>query len=355
LKMVTVSGNELRWGILGCGNISGDFTQAVMLHGREANVIKAVAASSSLDRAEEFLQHYQLNKYFGPDVKAYGSYSELLADPRIHVVYVGLLNHQHKEAVLQALRAGKHVLCEKPMGVNAKEVRETVSEAKQRGLFLMEAYWSRFFPAWQAVGESLGQIGGAQCVVADFGCSIHAVNKTQLDWGGGYLLATGCYLHMLASYVFRTADGHPQRPTRIHAVGQLLEEQGTDAWANVTLEYEGGKKQAERSALLHRPGHHSLRGIHQRPQRGATHPLGLLEPGEGVEEGDCGRGGEEGGARLPHATESIWWGDALELEVQSSEVAGAELRDRPRLPMHSGRPARQRHHARGGVHHTGRD
>jgi len=124
-------------------------------------------------------------------------------------------------------------------------------------------------------------------VVADFGCAIHAVNKTQLDWGGGYLLATGCYLSMLASYCFRTPDGRPQRPTKVHAVGQLLEEQRTDAWANVTLEYEEGKKQAALyyTGLVNSPCGASING-----PKGQLHipsdfwsPVKLWKKVEGVE------------------------------------------------------------------------
>ena len=131
---------ELRWGIIGCGRISHDFAQA-MHKCRNPNRVVAVAASS-MDRALDF------RKDLGLDAIAYGSYEELLADPQIDAVYIGVLNNTHSKWTLAALEAGKHVLCEKPMAGTVHEIKAMAEKAREKKKFLMEAFWSRFFPVY---------------------------------------------------------------------------------------------------------------------------------------------------------------------------------------------------------------
>ena len=100
---------------------------------------------------------------------AYGSYEELAASPHVDVVYVGTLHPHHHAAMLVCLRQGKHVLCEKPFCMNARETREVMDEAKKRNLFVMEAMWSRFFPASAKIREliasgTLGKVTMVQAV-----------------------------------------------------------------------------------------------------------------------------------------------------------------------------------------------
>nr|KAF6268594.1 dihydrodiol dehydrogenase [Myotis myotis] len=120
----------LRWGIVSAGLICSDFTTVLRALPRSEHQVVAVAARD-LSRAKEFARKHDIPK-------AYGSYEELAKDPDVEVAYVGTQHPQHKAAVLLCLAAGKAVLCEKPMGVNAAEVREMVAEARARGLFLME-------------------------------------------------------------------------------------------------------------------------------------------------------------------------------------------------------------------------
>ena len=121
---------QLRWGILGAGNIAHDF--AISLRTVPATEHKlAAVASRSLVKAQEFASLLNLTHY-------YGSYADLLEDDEVNIVYIAVVNSAHKDLVLQALDHGKHVLCEKPMGVNAAEVEEMVQLARQRKLFLME-------------------------------------------------------------------------------------------------------------------------------------------------------------------------------------------------------------------------
>uniref|UniRef100_A0A2K6DXH8 Trans-1,2-dihydrobenzene-1,2-diol dehydrogenase n=1 Tax=Macaca nemestrina TaxID=9545 RepID=A0A2K6DXH8_MACNE len=133
----------LRWGIVSVGLISSDFTAVLQTLPRSEHQVVAVAARD-LSRAKEFAQKHDIPK-------AYGSYEELAKDPNVEVAYVGTQHPQHKAAVMLCLAAGKAVLCEKPMGVNAAEVREMVTEARSRGLFLMEV---RAEEAFQHLGNA---------------------------------------------------------------------------------------------------------------------------------------------------------------------------------------------------------
>jgi len=146
-----------------------------------------------------------------------------------------VINSAHKEVVLGALDAGKHVLCEKPMGLNVKEVKEMVEKAKQAKRFLMEAFWTRFFPSTQLLLAELEEIGDVKLVEAEFGWPIEPVNKCELRLGGGYLMATGCYTILFASLVM----GGKKKPVRVKASGGLGALK-TDMWASVVLEYENG-------------------------------------------------------------------------------------------------------------------
>uniref|UniRef100_A0A914W6I3 Trans-1,2-dihydrobenzene-1,2-diol dehydrogenase n=1 Tax=Plectus sambesii TaxID=2011161 RepID=A0A914W6I3_9BILA len=201
---------QLRWGIVGCGLISSDMIKAIKLLPHNEHEIVAVAARA-LDRAQAFALEHGVD-----NAKAYGTYDELFADPNVEVVYIGLLNHQHKSAVLTALDCGKHVLCEKPLALNVKETREMVDKARSKKLFLMEGYWSRFFPVWKQVKSEVQQktIGDVNIMQCDFGFMKHAENKMSLAMGGGNLMATGCYPIMFALSIFGV-----ERPELIAAMG----------------------------------------------------------------------------------------------------------------------------------------
>ncbi|KAI6242576.1 Trans-1,2-dihydrobenzene-1,2-diol dehydrogenase-like isoform X2 [Aphelenchoides fujianensis] len=222
--------SPLRWGILGCGNISGDFVRAMTVC-QHKNEIHGLAAASSLERAEVFR-----NEHFGADdscvaiqrAKCHGSYAELLERKDIDVVYVGVANHLHKPVVLQAIEAGKHVVCEKPLALNRAEVAEMFERAKAKGV--------RFFPVWrQLKAGAIAEVGGPNVVLVDFGINVERVKNTPREQGGGYLMASGCYAVMFAQFVF-----DEEKPEVIVANGQL-DEKGIDLWASITLKYSGGR------------------------------------------------------------------------------------------------------------------
>uniref|UniRef100_A0A8C8X711 Trans-1,2-dihydrobenzene-1,2-diol dehydrogenase n=1 Tax=Panthera leo TaxID=9689 RepID=A0A8C8X711_PANLE len=219
----------LRWGIVSVGLISSDFTTALRTLPRSEHQVVAVAARD-LSRAKEFARKHDIPK-------AYGSYEELAKDPNVEVAYIGTQHPQHKAAVLLCLAAGKAVLCEKPMGVNAAEVREMVAEARSRGLFLMEAIWTRFFPATEALRSTLSQgtLGELRVARAEFGKDLTHITRA-VDWAqaGGGLLDIGIYCIQFISMVFGG-----QKPEKIVAMGRR-HETGVDDTVTVLLQYPGG-------------------------------------------------------------------------------------------------------------------
>ncbi|XP_006898748.1 PREDICTED: trans-1,2-dihydrobenzene-1,2-diol dehydrogenase [Elephantulus edwardii] len=219
----------LRWGIVSVGLISSDFTAVLQSLPRSEHQVVAVAARD-LSRAKEFARKYDIPK-------AYGSYEELAKDPNVEVAYIGAQHPQHKATVMMCLAGGKAVLCEKPMGVNAAEVREMVAEARSRGLFLMEAIWTRFFPVSESLRAVLAQgtLGDLRMARAEFGVDLTHVPRA-LDWAqaGGGLLDIGIYCVQFISMVFGG-----QKPEKISAMGRR-HETGVDDTVTVLLQYPGG-------------------------------------------------------------------------------------------------------------------
>lgn len=184
----------LRWGILAPGGIATSFAQAL----QAATGQQIVACGSrSLDRAREFASR------FG-GFTAYGSYDELVADPQVDVVYVASPHSAHREHALLALRAGKPVLVEKAFARNTVEATEVIDEARTRGLFCMEAMWSRFLPRYDVVRRAVadGLLGTLQTVVADHGQLLYPNGPERMaepGLAGGALLDLGIYPISLAA------------------------------------------------------------------------------------------------------------------------------------------------------------
>ena len=127
----------------------------------------------------------------------YNSYQDLLNDPQIEVVYISLANHQHLEWVTRSLEAGKHVLCEKPLGLNALEVEKMIECAQRCNRLLVEAVWTRWHPRFRRIVELVesGAIGEVKSIESQWGFKSEMTENYRLDplLGGGALLDIGCY------------------------------------------------------------------------------------------------------------------------------------------------------------------
>jgi predicted dehydrogenase len=195
-----MTNEPLRWGIMGTGGIAGAFAQDLELTG--SGVVAAVG-SRSAGSADVFADR------FGIPTR-HGSYEALANDPDVDVVYVATPHPMHHGNARLALEAGKPVLVEKPFTMNAEEARDLVALARERGLFLMEAMWTRFLPHVRHVRELLPRLGDVVTVTADHGqwfAEDPAFRLFSPELGGGALLDLGIYPVSFASMVL----GAPER------------------------------------------------------------------------------------------------------------------------------------------------
>lgn len=188
---------KIRWGILGPGNIARKF--ALGLQETTRARIQAVA-SSNPERAANFAQDFQV-----PTVHA--SYEELAADPEVDIIYIATTHNFHEKHALLCIEAGKSVLVEKPLATNLLQAQNIVDAASEKGVFLMEAMWTRFLPAWVEIRKWIAEdlIGEIKYLKADFG--FHGEwdplnRKFNPDLAGGALLDIGIYPLALAYMLF---------------------------------------------------------------------------------------------------------------------------------------------------------
>jgi predicted dehydrogenase len=226
----------IRWGIIGPGAIATGFAEGMRL--AEGGTIAAVA-SRSAERADAFGDRFDIPT-------RYGDYATLAADPDVDVVYVATPHSRHEADTVDLLRAGKHVLCEKPFALNARQAARMAEAARSRGLFLMEAVWSRFLPAYRilvdVVGE--GRIGEPLLVEADFGFRRPvdpAHRHFAAELGGGALLDLGIYPVQLATLVLGQVE-------RIVADG-VVGETGVDEVVAAVLHHQAGGLGVVKAAL----------------------------------------------------------------------------------------------------------
>ena len=220
--------SAFRWGILGTGDIAGQFVE-----GLEATPGAEVLAvgSRSQGSAEGFAEPWGIPR-------RYGSYEDLAADGDVDVIYVATPHPFHAANAELCLRAGKAVLCEKPFTMNAEEAERVVALARERGLFLMEGMWTRFFPLMGELRRriSAGAIGEPRMLTADFGFRDEfdpRSRKFDPDLGGGALLDVGVYCVSLASSLF----GAPSAVAGMAHLGET----GVDEQSAAILTHEGGR------------------------------------------------------------------------------------------------------------------
>jgi len=220
--------DKIRWGIIGTGLIAGKFADGLRA---VADAELVAVGSRTQASAEAFATTYNVPR-------CYPTYEELAQDPNVDVVYISTPHPYHKDNSILCLNAGKAVLCEKPFTMNAREAIEMIALARSKRLFLMEAMWTRYFPAMVKVRELLGEgaIGEARLLNADFGFFHEFDAQHRLfnpDLGGGAVLDVGVYVISLAHMIF----GKPTRVTGLAHFGAT----GTDDQSAYLLGYSGGQ------------------------------------------------------------------------------------------------------------------
>jgi predicted dehydrogenase len=217
----------VRWGILGTGGIARTFVSDLRL--TDSGVAVAVG-SRSQGSADRFGDEFGI-------AHRHASYESLVADPDVDVIYVATPHPLHHDNAILALRAGKHVLVEKAFTMNAAEARDIVQVARERGLFAMEAMWTRFLPHVGVIRDWLaqGELGDLVTVTADHGQWFAEDPEFRLfapELGGGALLDLGVYPVSFASMILGT-------PSRIATMIDPAFT-GVDAQTSMLFGYDSG-------------------------------------------------------------------------------------------------------------------
>ncbi len=189
--------SKIRWGVLGAARIA------------RVRVIPAIQASTSgkvTALASRDIEKARSAAADGGIDRAYGSYEELLADPDVDAIYNPLPNHLHVPWSIRAAEAGKHVLCEKPIGLSAEECRQLMEARDRTGVCIGEAFMVRSHPQWRRARELVrgGAIGDLRCVIGTFSYFNNDPDNVRSvpEWGGGALLDIGCYPVQIARFLY---------------------------------------------------------------------------------------------------------------------------------------------------------
>ncbi len=226
---------KLRWGIIGTGMIAGDFARALAQSSR-CRVLSAVG--SSLEKSQAFAKAYHLPRFSQ-------SIQSLLNDDEVDAVYIATPHPMHERQALMCIDAGKAVLCEKPITVDSGGAERVITAARDKGVFLMEAYMYRCHPLIAEVVGKLkaGAIGPIRHVRADFGFYLQRQAEHRLyhpELGGGAILDVGGYPASFARLIAGIAADKPfDEPTQMHATGHIGPT-GVDELAVAQLGFDSG-------------------------------------------------------------------------------------------------------------------
>jgi predicted dehydrogenase len=220
---------KVRWGVLGAASIAVRKVIPGMQKGQWSEI--TAIASRDLAKAQGAAGSLKIPK-------AYGSYEELLADPEIDAVYNPLPNHLHVPWSIRAAEAGKHVLCEKPIALNAAEARTLLAARDRTGVKIGEAFMVKTHPQWLRVVDLVreGRIGDLRAIIGGFSYFNRSPANVRHnpEWGGGGLLDIGCYPITTSRFLFGA------EPVRVSGTLERDPEFGTDRLASGILEFRAG-------------------------------------------------------------------------------------------------------------------
>jgi len=219
----------MNWGLIACGKIARKFIASIQTM-PEAHIKAIASRSNAATLKEEFAS-----------IEIYDKYDAIYADPAIDIVYISNTHNFHKVNVIKALQSGKHVLCEKPLGISVEEVAEMISLAQENNLFLMEAIWTRFLPAYNRMKTIIqsGMIGEVRHIQANFAFNASSwgdenrLNNPAL--AGGAIWDVGIYPISLA------IDLYDEAPVEVIARGVLSEDK-VDLRSSLLLSFSGERQ-----------------------------------------------------------------------------------------------------------------
>jgi len=239
----------LRWGVVGTGGISSDFTEA-LTRSRRCRV--TCVAGSTPERAQAFAARWGVPR-------AARSLDELLTDDAVDAVYIGTPHPLHEEMALAAISSRKHVLCEKPLAMDARAAERVIEAARWRGVFLMEGYMYRCHPLIRQLAARLqeGVIGTIRHVRADFAFRVPRDPNGRLlarRLGGGGILDVGGYVVSFARLVAGLAQGESYaEPVKVEGNG-VIGPHGADETATALLTFASGLTATVTAAVFHDAG-----------------------------------------------------------------------------------------------------
>lgn len=237
---------SVKWGVLGTANIAKGCTIPGM---KEALNCELYAIAG---RSEEKVESYKTEFGFQ---KGYVGYDNLLDDPEVQAVYIPLPNHLHKEWVIKALKKGKHVLCEKPMALNADDAREMFAVAKENNVILMEAYAYLHTPYILSLKSDLqsGVIGDVDFIETAFYTQGYVEDiRIHKSMGGGAIYDLGCYC---TTMILSLIDSEPDM---VMANAEFNEE-GADLFASALLKFRNGVRAAFNVGMIFDPSNDGRR------------------------------------------------------------------------------------------------
>ena len=221
---------KVRWGVLGAADIAVKKVIPAMQRGEWCQV--AAIASRDMRKAEKAAGDLGIPK-------AYGSYDELLADPEIEAIYNPLPNHLHVPWSMRCAEAGKHVLCEKPVALDANEARQLLEAQVRTGVKIGEAFMVRTHPQWLRARELIraGRIGALRSILGFFSyLNTDPANiRNMLPWGGGGLMDIGCYPINTSRFIFG------EEPRRVMALLERDPEMQVDRLTSGMLDFPSGQ------------------------------------------------------------------------------------------------------------------
>ncbi|GHT59875.1 oxidoreductase [Spirochaetia bacterium] len=225
--------NKIRWGILGPGIIARQFASSLQ---ELPDAELAAVGSRDYERSKDFCDVFA--------GKPYGSYTELVNDPNVDIIYVATPHNFHEEHVLLCVNAGKNVLCEKPFAINAAQAERMYAAAKKNNVFILDGLWSRYFPAWEYAADlaKSGDMGKVLAVNAATCWGRPTVLDAELaknrlfdiNLAGGALLDAGVYSLASASVIIGS-----EYPKKINAMTKMTST-GVDDYDLIAMEYESG-------------------------------------------------------------------------------------------------------------------
>lgn len=228
-KLRAMTSTTFRWGIIGTGSIAQKFAQGLSV---VPDATLVAVGSRHQASAETFGSQFGIPK-------RYGSYEEVATDPEVDAIYISTIHPLHHDNMRACIEAGKPTLCEKPFTINAAQTAEMIQLARAKGVFLMEAMWTRFIPAIVYLRELLqsGDLGEIRMLHADFSyAGVYDPNSRLFDLalGGGGLLDVGIYPVSLASMVYG------RQPEDITSQ-VFLSPTGSDEQASILFRYPEGQ------------------------------------------------------------------------------------------------------------------